>query len=90
MEKHKNAPEIRFEGFTVDWEQCELDVFHWDAERGSYILLCSDGLSNLLDDQEILFEVVHGLNKRRCCQRLLEIAKGRGAPDNVTMILVLI
>lgn len=68
----------------------ECDVFHWDAERGSYILLCSDGLSNLLDDQEILFEVVHGLNKRRCCQRLLEIAKGRGAPDNVTMILVLI
>ena len=68
----------------------ECDVFHWDAERGNAILLCSDGLSNLLDDQEILFEVVHGVNKRRCCQRLLEIAKSRGAPDNVTSVLVLI
>ena len=68
----------------------ECDIYHWDAAPGNAILLCSDGLSNLLDDQEILFEVVHGVNKRRCCQRLLEIAKSRGAPDNVTSILVLI
>ena len=68
----------------------ESDIFHWDAEKGSGILLCSDGLSNLLDDQEILFEVVHGVDKRQCCQRLLDIAKSRGAPDNVTTILVLI
>ena len=68
----------------------ESDIYHWTAEKGNAILLCSDGLSNLLDDQEILFEVVHGINKRRCCQRLLEIAKSRGAPDNVTTILVII
>ena len=46
------------------------------------------GLSNMMDDQEILFEVVHGVNKQQCCQRLLDIAKNRGAPDNVTSILV--
>ena len=68
----------------------ESDIIHWQADKGNAILLCSDGLSNLLDDQEILFEVVHGVNKRQCCQRLLEIAKSRGAPDNVTIILVLI
>ena len=68
----------------------ESDVFNLDAERGDSLLLCSDGLSNLMDDQEILFEVVHGVNKQQCCQRLLDIAKNRGAPDNVTSILVLI
>ena len=64
------------------------DIFHKKVSRGDYFLLCSDGLSNLMDDQEILFEVAHGQEKDKCCQRLLEIAKNRGAPDNVTSVLV--
>ena len=64
------------------------DVFRQELSKGEYLLLCSDGLSNLLDDQEILFEVVHGVNKGRCCKRLLDIAVSRGAPDNVTCVLV--
>ena len=66
------------------------DIYHREMSRGDFLLLCSDGLSNLMDDQEILFEVVHGVNKQQCCKRLLNIAKNRGAPDNVTSILVLI
>ena len=66
------------------------DIFHWPVTKGDYLLLCSDGLSNLMDDQEILFEVAHGVNKHQCCKRLLDIAKSRGAPDNVTSILVLV
>ena len=63
------------------------DVFRQELSKGDFLLLCSDGLSNLLDDQEILFEVVHGVNKERCCKRLLDIAVSRGAPDNVTSVL---
>ncbi len=66
------------------------DIYHKEVNKGDYLLLCSDGLSNVMDDQEILFEVVHGVNKEHCCQRLLAIAKNRGAPDNVTSVLVLI
>ena len=64
------------------------DIFHLEVDRGDCLLLCSDGLTNTMDDQEILFEVIHGFNKQYCCRRLLEIAKNRGAPDNVTSILV--
>ena len=64
------------------------DLFHKKVSRGDCILLCSDGLSNLMDDQEILFEVAHGQDKSKCCQRLLNIAKNRGAPDNVTSIMI--
>ena len=66
------------------------DLYHLDVERGDSILLCSDGLSNVVDDQEILFEVVHGVNKQYCCQHLMDIAKNRGAPDNVTCVMALI
>ena len=66
----------------------ECDVFHRRLDGGECLLLCTDGLSNLVDEQEILFEVVHGINKQSSGQRLLEIAKNRGAPDNVTCVLI--
>ena len=66
----------------------ECDLVHHRLERGDCLLLCTDGLSNMMGDQEILFEVVHGVSKQHCCQRLLDIAKNRGAPDNVTCVLI--
>lgn len=66
------------------------DVSSLELAKGEFLLLCSDGLSNVLDDQEILFEIVHGVNREDCCQRLLDIAKNRGAPDNVTSVLVMV
>ena len=71
---------------TESLTQC--DVFHRRLGKGEYLLLCSDGLTNLIDDQEILFEVAHGVDKQQCCQTLLDIAKKRGAPDNVTCLLI--
>ena len=68
----------------------ESDLFAIRVERGDALLLSSDGLHNEVDDQEILFEVVHGVNNDNCCQRLLDIANMRGSPDNVTSILVMV
>ena len=56
------------------------DIFHQDVAKGDYLLLCSDGLSNMMDDQETLFEVVHGVKKQHCCKRLLGIGMNRDAP----------
>ena len=68
--------------------QVTCDVFHRKVEKGTCFLLCTDGLSNFMDDQEILFEVLHCQDKSQCCEQLLDIVKKRGAPDNVTSILV--
>ena len=66
----------------------ECDIFHRRLVSGECLLMCTDGLSNMVDEQEILFEVVHGLNKQSSGERLLDIAKKRGAPDNVTCVLI--
>ena len=66
----------------------QSDLFAIRVDRGDALLLSSDGLHNEVDDQEILFEVVHGGQSEDCCVRLLEIAKKRGAPDNVTVVIV--
>ena len=64
------------------------DCFRQPMAPGDYLLLCSDGLSNVVEEQEMLYEVIHGGPPESCCGRLLEIAMGRGAPDNVTAVLI--
>ena len=64
------------------------DAFRRELAEGDFLLLCSDGLSNVVSEQEILYEVVHGGEACTCCRRLLDIALHRGAPDNVTAVLI--
>lgn len=88
-EQAKNHPGKNLITRAVGTEQSVVcDLFHNQLAKGDSILLCSDGLSNVLSDQELLFEVIHGINKNDCCQRLMNIANYRGSPDNVTVVLV--
>ena len=88
-EKARNYPGKNLITRAIGTEpQVECDVFSMDAEKDTCFLLCTDGLSNLMDDQEILFEVAHSQDREKCCERLLDITKKRGAPDNVTSVLV--
>ena len=66
------------------------DIFSVVPEEGSYLLLCSDGLTNLVSDQEILYEVVYGGEQEDCCKRLADIANSRGGHDNITAVLLAI
>ena len=89
-ERAKNYPGRNLITRAIGTESVvNCDVFHKKLNKGDWLLLCTDGLSNLLDDQEILFDVVNGQDKQQCCQRLLDMATGRGGPDNVTTVLVL-
>jgi len=71
-------------GTSIDEEP---DVFFLNLNQGEYILLCSDGLSNVVLDSEILFELQRSGTVRECCEKLVEMALSRGAPDNVTAVI---
>ena len=89
QEKARSYPGKNFITRAIGTEPVvDCDLFHHKLVRGDCLLLCTDGLTNMMDDQEMLFEVIHGVNKHKCCDRLLDIAKNRGAPDNVTVIMV--
>ena len=88
-EQAKNFPGKNYITRAIGTEPTvDCDFFHLDMKKDECLLLCSDGLSNLLDEQEMLFEVAHGAKMDHCCQRLRDIAIKRGAPDNVTSILI--
>ena len=91
QEQAKNHPGKNVITRAVGTEpSVEGDIYLQKLHRDDCLLLCSDGLSNVMADQEMLFEVAHGVRKSDCCQRLLRIAKNRGAPDNVTVAMALV
>lgn len=54
--------------------------------EGASLVLCSDGLCNLVDAGEILHLVSMHLPEK-ACRRLVDLARERGAPDNVTVLV---
>ena len=65
----------------------EHDLNRLSPRSGSRLLLCSDGLSNLLEDDMLLCLSRQEEDPERFCRVLLEQALERGAPDNVTVVL---
>jgi len=66
----------------------ELDMFVMPTLPGDRWLLCSDGLSGVVDEPHILRAMRLGLPPGRTADNLLKQALDGGAPDNVTVVLV--
>ncbi|EKD41737.1 MAG: hypothetical protein ACD_73C00553G0003 [uncultured bacterium] len=67
-------------------EAVEIDVKSYDVHMGDKICLCSDGLTNMLDDAEIENIVVNN-PIREACKKLIERANENGGDDNVTVLI---
>jgi len=72
-------------GFQRD---VEADLFVRELEDGDLFLLCSDGLSNLIEDKQIAKIVNKSKNLDDSCQRLVEAANKGGGDDNISVILL--
>ena len=55
---------------------------------GDQILLCSDGLSDLISDAELNKVLMMAKSSTEACQKLVELAKARGGHDNITSIVI--
>ena len=70
-------------------ESVDVDLTEEPAHPGDVLVLCSDGLSDLLDDEEILAAVQnHGDDLDRACQALVERANAKGGDDNITVLVI--
>ena len=66
--------------------QCDSYVI--SLEQGDEILLCTDGLISTVNQQEMEAAVRQQQDGAACLENLIELAKRRGAPDNVTAVLL--
>jgi len=68
-------------------QQVQVDLLGVELEASDVLLICCDGLSNLVDDAEIL-QVVGESPLDETPSRLIEVANERGGDDNITVVLV--
>ena len=65
----------------------EVDIEEVTVSEGDKLVLCSDGLSELVSDDEILFEAESNKRPDLACEELVHLANQRGGNDNITVIV---
>ena len=57
-----------------------------ELEEGDILVLCTDGLTNLVNEKEILSTVHNTANVQTACDKLVDMARTRGGHDNITVV----
>lgn len=68
-------------------EKVEVDFFEYRLKKGDMILMCTDGLSNMIEDEEMLVIVKSSRDIVEAVERLVEKANDNGGNDNIGVIL---
>ena len=86
--KGRNHPEknIITKALGID-EEVEPDFFEVRLEPGDKILMCSDGLSNMIEDDEIKDIVDNSEDISKACSVLIDQANYYGVRDNISVII---
>ena len=69
-------------------KEVKIDFFDMRLEKGDLILMCSDGLSNMLEDREIEEIIKKGGELSEIVDELVERANQNGGKDNIAVILI--
>ena len=68
--------------------EVQIDAAEHTIEPGDAILLCSDGLTRMVRDDEIAATILGNNNAQSAADRLIELANKNGGTDNITVIVV--
>ncbi|MCD8325844.1 MAG: Stp1/IreP family PP2C-type Ser/Thr phosphatase [Lachnospiraceae bacterium] len=84
----KNHPKKNYITRAVGaFPKTTADFFYVDVLPEDIILICSDGLTNMLEDEQILSVVYQEKSMQEACSRLVQNANENGGADNISVIL---
>ena len=66
----------------------DIDVFEYSLEKNDRVLLCTDGLTNMLPDEEISRIVLGAPDISKAAETLIREANNKGGKDNISVVLV--
>ncbi|WP_291430974.1 protein phosphatase 2C domain-containing protein [Deinococcus sp.] len=69
-------------------ERVRLEMFGLPLRSGDRLLLCSDGLSSVVTDQELLLLLSRPLDPEEAARVLVNAANDGGGPDNITALII--
>lgn len=67
-----------------------VDLYKWRLQPGDVLLLCSDGLSNMIPDQELMYIMGQSITAQEIVNQMVDLANRNGGRDNITAILAII
>nr|WP_296264767.1 Stp1/IreP family PP2C-type Ser/Thr phosphatase [uncultured Merdimonas sp.] len=68
-------------------EDVEADIYEYRLKKGDVILMCTDGLSNMVEDED-MFDIVKGARDVvEAVEMLIEKANSNGGRDNIGVVL---
>lgn len=73
--------------FDTAGKPVSFDVFHFTLQPDDRILLCSDGLTDMVSDQAIKSIVMLASSTKKACEQLVTAALDNGGRDNATVVL---
>lgn len=65
----------------------EIDMLNLEIQEEDILLLCTDGLTNMICDDEI-YRIAKANEPEAACKGLIEAAKSKGGEDNITVIVI--
>jgi protein phosphatase len=65
----------------------QVDTYEIDLKENDIILLCTDGLTNMLTEEEILDIIKNNEEPQLACDTLIQNANNKGGEDNITVIV---
>ena len=87
-EQMRNHPEKNIITRAVGGdENVEVDFFDVGLHKGDVVLLCSDGLTNMVEDEQIFRIVRREKTLRDAGQKLISAANSAGGRDNISVVL---
>ncbi len=66
----------------------EVDIFHETLHAGDALLLCSDGLWEMVRQQDLLNMLSVQSSPQKICDQLIDMANANGGEDNITAVVV--
>jgi PPM family protein phosphatase len=69
-------------------QSVEVEILEQNVERGDQFLLCSDGLSDMIEDQDLLLTLTtFGDSLEMVAKQLIQLANDNGGRDNISVLL---
>ncbi len=69
-------------------EDVEVDLSEMTLSPEDILLLCSDGLSGMIDDETMLSVIIDIEDPMAACAKLIAMANANGGKDNITLVIV--
>ena len=69
-------------------QSVEFDFYTGNIDSGQSIMLCSDGLTNMVDDDDIFEVLCVNRTPKKAVKQLLDLANNNGGTDNISIIVI--